>query len=931
MPSPKIKKNAVVLTARELLKGYVADSNASSLYNMIPIQFITMDEKDEEWKKWNLDWLERVGMRQVGRDASRMIKNYHLANGILDKGDYVIGPDNQMSDVVSNVVLDNTNTIPLKFFPIVPSIVKLLIGEFSKRDNRIIAYAVDNYTQTEQDEYKLNQVQDILVQNAQRQKLMTLQSMGINFDDPESQQQIAQEMDLTKQLAEAQVKYKNYRSIPEQWANHVIQVDTERFDMYQQEITGFRDLLVTDKEFWHINVKEDDYSIELWNPVNTFYHKSPDTRYVSQGNYVGRILMMSIADVIDIYGSKMTEDQLISLKDGHRVVSGLPLVTDAYKDQTNWYTNYSKPYPNNITNVTWGQYMDGKFMQSMQNPTNPSNNSFDYNWYDVSKMSPDYFSSMDSPGMVRVTEAYWKSQRRIGWLTRITEENGEKEKMRVDENFKVTFKPVYDKSIHQKEAADNLIFGEHIDWTQINEVRYGVKINSALSTFYARNYNSFEPIYIGGDPIPFQFKAEEDLYGASLPVEGIIASDRNSHAYSFVDQTKSFQVVFNIVNNQILELLADDIGNVIVIDQNMIPRNSLGGEWGKHNFPMFYQVMKDYKLAALDPSIRNTENTTNFQHFQSVDMSTTNQIITRIKIAEWAKEQAFQVVGIQPQRVGSIAASESATGVRTATNNSYAQTESFFDVHMNHLMPRVRQMSLDAAQFITATKPTSRLAYMNRDEEKVFFEIEGYRLLLRDFRIKAKSTADIKELLSKLERLAMENNTAGGSLYEISHMLTMQSPAEIIAKLKEADDKRAQEVQAQRDHEMQIQQMQQEAIEKQGEREDYWKGKTLEKDILVAQIRASQSKSNDVNADSIPDPLEALSILNDQSMTAAQILDLQENRTFQKKVHDDNLKDKDQDRQLKREEMQSKEKIENVKAKVQMLNPVSGEKKPRKK
>jgi hypothetical protein len=47
---------------------------------------------------------------------------------------------------------------------------------------------------------------------------------------------------------------------------------------------------------------EDDYEVELWNPLLTFYHKSPDARYISQGNWVGKTDMFTVADVIDKYG-----------------------------------------------------------------------------------------------------------------------------------------------------------------------------------------------------------------------------------------------------------------------------------------------------------------------------------------------------------------------------------------------------------------------------------------------------------------------------------------------------------------------------------------------------------------------------------------------------------------------------------------------------
>ena len=51
--------------------------------------------------------------------------------------------------------------------------------------------------------------------------------------------------------------------------------------------------------------------IEVWNPVLTFYHKSPEARYISQSNWVGRMDLMTIADIIDKYGYLMTTEQLV--------------------------------------------------------------------------------------------------------------------------------------------------------------------------------------------------------------------------------------------------------------------------------------------------------------------------------------------------------------------------------------------------------------------------------------------------------------------------------------------------------------------------------------------------------------------------------------------------------------------------------------------
>ena len=68
---------------------------------------------------------------------------------------------------------------------------------------------------------------------------------------------------------------------------------------------------------------EDDYKVELWNPVLTFYQKSPDTRYISDSNYAGKCEMKTISDVIDDYGYLMSKKQLESLEAIHPAKSAI--------------------------------------------------------------------------------------------------------------------------------------------------------------------------------------------------------------------------------------------------------------------------------------------------------------------------------------------------------------------------------------------------------------------------------------------------------------------------------------------------------------------------------------------------------------------------------------------------------------------------------
>jgi hypothetical protein len=194
------------------------------------------------------------------------------------------------------------------------------------------------------------------------------------------------------------------------------------------------------------------------------------------------------------------------------------------------------------------------------------------------------------------------------------------------------------------------------------------------------NPSGFTPMYLGmkgGKPgkVPFQFKGDNTLYGCKLPVEGAVFGDRNTRSISLVDLMKPYQIGFNIVNNQIADILVDELGTVIMLDQNALPRHSLGEDWGRNNLAKAYVAMKNFQMLPLDTSITNTENALNFQHYQVLNLEQTNRLMSRIQLATYFKNQAFETIGLNPQRMGQTIAQETATGVEQAMNASYAQTE----------------------------------------------------------------------------------------------------------------------------------------------------------------------------------------------------------------------------------------------------------------
>lgn len=282
-----------VYNALQLKKGAKGEAYPTTSSLTQPIQFLPASKKDDDWAVWNIDWLELQGMEFIRLNARRLLKNYKLAKGIIDKTDYIVAEDNDNSELIDVLTKEDNSALELKFYPIIPNVVNVLCGEFSKRYNKVQFRAVDDLSYNEMLEQKRVQIEQNLLADAEAKLISRMIEMGMDPSSPEAQQQL--DPQSVKSLPEIEEFFKkDYRSLVEEWASHQYNVDEERFKMAELEERAFRDMLITDREFWHFRMMEDDYEVELWNPVLTFYHKSPDSRYISEGNFVGKLDLMTI-------------------------------------------------------------------------------------------------------------------------------------------------------------------------------------------------------------------------------------------------------------------------------------------------------------------------------------------------------------------------------------------------------------------------------------------------------------------------------------------------------------------------------------------------------------------------------------------------------------------------------------------------------------
>ena len=859
-----------VFNAMQLKAGAKSEGTTTSASLTQPMQFLPSKKKDDDWYAWNIDWLELQGIEFVRQNARRLLKNYKLAKGIIDKTDYIVEEDNDYKDMMDVLTKEDAGALELKFYPIIPNVINVLTGEFSQRYSKVQFRATDNTSYNEMLEAKRSMVEENLLADASAKLTSRMIDMGMDPQSEEGQAELNPEK--LKSLPEIEDFFSmDYRSMVEEWASHQLNVDEERFKMQELEERGFRDMLITDREFWHFKMMEDDYDVELWNPVLTFYQKSPDVRYISNSNYAGKIDLMTVADVVDKYGYLMTEKQLASLQEIYPARSALYQVNGQQNDGSYYDPSRSHDWNTQMPGLAYRQYVS--------------------NWDEDPGKGGDVISQILNEGedvqlwgeaeLMRITTTYWKTQRKLGHLTRI-KADGEIIQEVIDESYKITEKPTYDTTIFKAKTKENLLEGEHIDWIWINEVCGGVKIGPNLPAFWRSSMgDNINPIYLGINRtkpgrIPFQFKGDNSLYGCKLPIEGRVFSDRNTRSTSLVDLMKAYQVGYNMVNNQIADILVDELGTVIMFDQNALPRHSMGEDWGKNNYAKAYVAMKDFQMLPLDTSITNTENATNFNHYQTLNMEQTSRLMSRIQLANYFKQQCFDAIGVNPQRLGAPMGNETATGIVNAMNQSYAQTEVYFTQHSDYLMPRVHQMRTDLAQFYHSTNPSVRLSYITTEAEKVNFVINGTDLLLRDFNIFATTKTNHRAILEQLKGLAMQNNTSGASIYDLGNIIKSESIAEVSDILKDAEIKS----QAQRQQEMEQQQkMQQEQLQAQQQQEQariQAEAQEAEADrqnkLMVAEIRAAGfGAGKDVNQNQESDFKDSMKDMQETSRYREQM------------------------------------------------------------
>jgi hypothetical protein len=474
--------------------------------------------------------------------------------------------------------------------------------------------------------------------------------------------------------------------------------------------------------------------------------------------------------------------------------------------------------------------------------------------------------SFNSQHAYTVVTSYWQSKKKI-YKRQYIDEEGYMQEQFVSEEYKFN-----------KELGDIAL-----DELWINEWWKGVKIGA--------------DIYIDVEPLE---------YSQTPPIVGIVNTTRNTQGKSLLDLLKPYQVLYNICMNQLWELLEKEIGVVFLGDLKVVPKKD-----SQDPIETMLWNAKNRGALFIDTSPENTGGAVQFNQMSRVDLTRTAEIQSRIQLAQALRNEAYELVGITRQRLGSPSASETATATKEGLTQSFAQTETWFSWHDN-TMQQVYQTMLEMAQYTELQKPTSTLNYLNSELESVFLKVTKNELL-RELFVFVTSYAEDKVTLEQLRSLAQPALQNGAELIEIFDLYTASSERSLRHILQGVQDRKMamqQQGMQQKQQEMEMQQQQfqqkmqidEQRRQEDNEREDMNKELDRQNKLEIVKLQAIANESSYSDKDLTPLVIEQTKAAQQESM-----------RRFEQNKNDQQVS-------LKQRELDIKEKDIDTKLKIAKTN-----------
>ena len=349
---------------------------------------------------------------------------------------------------------------------------------------------------------------------------------------------------MEKVSREFDLSYVDRRAVMGQNAMNYIMQHQEMYDKLQK---AFFHYLIAGECYSHKGVRRSEPFYEVLNPLDVDFDKDPDLEFVEDGDWAMTRRFAHASSVIDIFGPMLTDEQILEL----------------------------------------------------ENPRHASVDS--YLLYRTEASGGD--ANIARNRTIEVITVYWKSRKRIGFMTYPDPQTGVDEEMEVAEGFRMP-----------RELKE---LGAKVRYEWVNEVWEGTRIDGRF--------------YVNINPISNQRSSLDNPSLCKLPINGRRYSDINSENISLVTLGIPFQLNYNIFKYRMELAIARSKDIIAQFDINMIPK-----KWDMDKF-MYY--VEGTGIAWVDYNKEGIQLSPQHQSVLDMSIKTIAQYIQLLEsiMQEWEK------------------------------------------------------------------------------------------------------------------------------------------------------------------------------------------------------------------------------------------------------------------------------------------------------
>ena len=550
-------------------------------------------------------------------------------------------------------------------------------------------------------------------------------------------------------LKEFNNTYVDMRATKGQQALNYLHQNNELEDKFRR---GWFNFLVSGEVYTHRGVRGNEVFYESLNPLDVDYDLDPDLEFVEDGDWASIRKFAHASTLIDYYHDELTSAEVSRLED-----------SEIYNTESSMWHG---------TRETDG-------------------------------------ARRGESRLIEAVTVYWKSRKRIGFLSYMNPTTGDVEEETVPDGFKMP------PELEQ--------LGGNITWEWANEVWEGTRIG--------------KDIYVGLRPVLNQRTSLDNPSRCKLPINGRRYSDYNSNNISLVSLGIPYQLNYNIYKYRLEVAIAKSKDIIAQFDINMIPK-----KWDMDKF-MYY--VDATGIAWVDYNKEGVQLSPQHQSVLDLSIKTIEQYIVLLEsiVMEWER-----ISGVNKQRQGQVGQYEGKSTSQQAIMQSSHITEDLFKKYSS-LEKRDLQALLDYSK--EAWVLGKKTMYVMPDGTAEFLAMDPIEHMESEYGVfVSDSGADLEKKL-KVESLAQSMIQNGVPASLVAEAIDSDSFTQIKSKIKEAEAHMEQLSQAQSQAEQEMQQKQLEIETMKMENENMNKDKDRQVEIEKALISAEVSDKTEVEMEKI--------------------------------------------------------------------------------